>query len=379
MLDVKDIVARKDYYITKLNEKNPTYCFEKDVNDVIEAYSEHVSAMKERRHKEAELLYEKCLFLVSKMPNITDEDVPEGVSENENIVLKTYCVPNNDLFFPKDHRDVTFPLFTEKNKSANISGSKFIILEGMLAKIERALINFTLNIANERGFTEFSVPLLVNEETLFCTGHLPKFREDLYQTKNGLFLIPTAEVPLIGMYRDTILEETNLPIRLVSNTPCFRKEAGSSGKNSGGLLRLHQFYKTELVSITTEEDSEKELEHITETAEIILHALDLPYRRVLLCTGETGFSSAKTYDIEVWMPGMGEYVEVSSCSNCRTFQARRAKIRYRTEEDMTKKKFPATLNGSALAIGRLMAAIIENGLSDEGELQIPAELQPFME
>ena len=262
--------------------------------------------------------------------------------------------------------------------AAKMSGSRFVILQGQLARLERALANFMLNTHTEEfGYTEVVPPALVRDDAVFGTGQLPKFKEDLFRTEEGFWLIPTAEVPLSNLVRDQILDAEDLPLRFTAYTPCFRSEAGSAGRDTRGMIRQHQFSKVELVSIVMPEDGEDELERMTNCAETILQKLDLPYRVMMLCTGDMGFSARKTYDLEVWLPGQDSYREISSCSLCGDFQSRRMKTRFRHKGDK-QTHFAYTLNGSGLAVGRTMVALLENYQDSNGRVYIPEPLQPYM-
>jgi seryl-tRNA synthetase len=316
--------------------------------------------------------------MLAKIPNLLDADVPEGADESANKVLKHWGETRAFSFPVKQHFELGEALgLMDFTAAAKIAGSRFTVLKGALARLERALGQFMLDIHTaEHGYTETSVPLLVNDAALFGTGQLPKFAGDLFRTTDGRWLIPTAEVPLTNLVAGEILPAARLPLRLTALTPCFRSEAGSAGRDVRGMLRQHQFAKVELVSITTPEESEAEHERMTRAAETILERLELPYRRVLLCAGDTGFSAAKTYDLEVWLPGQGTYREISSCSNTRAFQARRMNARYRAGEG--KPEFVHTLNGSGVAVGRALIAVLENYQNEDGSITIPAALRPYM-
>lgn len=320
-------------------------------------------------------LYDKMINL----PNILSEDVPLGADENENQEIRRWGEIKHFDFQVKEHYEVVGILDKmDFETGAKISGSRFVILKSDLARLERALANFMLDIhTKEFGYTEISPPYLVKNEAMFGVGQLPKFDEDSFLTREGLRLIPTSEVSLTNMVANEILQEEELPLRFTAYTPCFRSEAGSAGKDTKGMIRLHQFSKVELVSITRPRDAASEHERMTMCAEEILKRLGLPYRIMLLCSGDTGFHSQKTYDIEVWLPGQKRYREISSCSYCGAFQARRMNARYK-ELVSRKNYFVHTLNGSALAIGRTMAAIIENYQNSDGSITIPNALQSYM-
>jgi len=367
--------------------------------------------------------------LLSGIPNALDADVPDGADEDDNRELRAWGEPRQFDFDPKEHDDLGEALgLMDFERAAGMSGARFVILTGALARLERAIGDFMLDIqTSEFGYTEVSPPLLVRDRALFGTGQLPKFAEDLYRTSAidkerrqelvgaelakvanqedslqdtvtkvfdvfteledsgrisaDLWMIPTAEVPLTNMVAGEILDEEDLPLRYTARTPCFRSEAGASGKDTKGMIRQHQFTKVELVSIAHPDKSAEEHERMTECAEAILRRLELPYRTMVLCSGDTGFAARKTYDIEVWLPGQGRYREISSCSNCGDFQARRMKARYRPSEGPGKNKgtrFVHTLNGSGLAVGRTLIAVMENGQQEDGSIVLPQALQPYM-
>jgi seryl-tRNA synthetase len=329
---------------------------------------------------------------LARIPNLTREEVPPGKSEAENVVAKTWGVIPTFDFAPKPHWEIGETLgILDLERAAKLSGARFAVYKGAGAHLERALINFMLDQhTGNHGYTEILPPFMVNSKSLFGTGQLPKFAEDLFRCADGTefvegqyrdndhWLIPTAEVPITNLYRDEILDDSELPIHLTAYTPCFRAEAGAAGKDTRGLIRQHQFQKVELVKFVRPEDSDAEHEKLTRDAESILEALGLPYRRVLLCAGDTGFSSAKTFDLEVWLPGQGLYREISSCSNFEAFQARRANIRFKAANTKGKNEFVHTLNGSGLAVGRTWLAIIENYQQPDGSVVIPEALRPYM-
>ncbi|WP_455482423.1 serine--tRNA ligase [Bartonella sp. B35(2025)] len=320
--------------------------------------------------------FEKAL---SALPNIPFDDVPEGKDENDNVVIRHFgTIPTFD-FIPKEHFDLGQDLKQmDFERASRLSGTRFTVLSGALARLERALGQFMLDVhVEEHGYTEVSVPLLVRDEIVYGAAQLPKFADDLFQTKDGRWLISTAEVPLTNLVNNEILEISDLPLRFSSLTPCFRSEAGSAGRDTRGMLRQHQFWKVEMVSITTEEQSLIELERMTECAEDVLKRLGLPFRTVVLSTGDMGFSARKTYDIEVWLPGQGCYREISSCSVCGDFQGRRMNARYRKKGDKTL-NFIHSLNGSGTAIGRCLIAILENYQQADGSIIVPDVLQSYM-
>ncbi len=316
--------------------------------------------------------------LMLTLPNTPADDVPEGMDEDDNKEVRRWGEPKSFSFAAKAHYELGENLgLMDSESAAKISGSRFTILKGDLAHLERAIAQFMLDIhTREFNFTEMSVPLLVRDDAMYGAGQLPKFAEDAFSTTNGYWLIPTAEVPLTNLVRDDITPLEKLPLRYVSCTPCFRSEAGSAGRDTRGMIRQHQFWKVEMVSITASEESNEEHERMTNCAEEILKRLNLPYRVTLLCAGDMGFSARKTYDIEVWLPGQAKYREISSISNCGDFQARRMKARYKADEH--KNKFLHTLNGSGLAVGRTLIAIMENYQNEDGSIHIPEMLQPYM-
>ena len=315
------------------------------------------------------------------LPNLLDDAVPAGDDEDDNELLRTYGAIPTFSFIPRDHVEIGEGLGQmDFALGAKVSGARFVILRHQLARLERALAGFMLDLhTSEFGYVETIPPYLVNTETMTGTGQLPKFAEDLYRADDK-WLIPTAEVPLTNIVAGEIVDADTLPLRLTAHTPCFRSEAGSAGRDTRGMIRQHQFSKVELVSITTPAESAAEHERMTACAETVLQKLELPYRVVRLCTGDTGFSAEQTYDIEVWLPGQNEgkgmYREISSCSNCGTFQARRMKARFRDDNGDT--QFLHTLNGSGVAVGRAMIAILENGQQEDGSVRLPAVLHAYM-
>jgi seryl-tRNA synthetase len=333
---------------------------------------------------------EEMRAILSSIPNICRDEVPVGRSEEQNVEVKRWGTIPQFSFQPKPHWELGEQLgILDLNRAAKISGARFAVYWGDGAKLERALISFMLDVhTREHGYTEVLPPFMVNSKSLFGTGQLPKFADDLFRCNDGEsftpgqyrdndhWLIPTAEVPVTNLYRDETLDEARLPVSLTAYTPCFRSEAGSYGKDVRGIIRQHQFQKVELVKFTRPEDSDAEHEKLTRNAETILERLGLPYRRMLLCTGDTGFSSAKTFDLEVWLPGQNLYREISSCSNFEAFQARRANIRYKPRGGKT--AFVHTLNGSGLAVGRTWLAILENYQQADGTVRVPDALVPYM-
>ncbi len=314
------------------------------------------------------------------IPNLPADDVPDGPDETANETLRTVGAPPEFDFEPRDHQDIGAALGgMDFPAAARLSGSRFVVLKGALARMERALADFMLDLhTREFGYTEVSPPVLVRGDALFGTGQLPKFGDDLFRTTADHWLIPTAEVPLTNLVAGEILDEKDLPLRFTAHTPCFRSEAGAAGKDTSGMLRQHQFNKVELVSITHPDASEDEHERLIGAAEEVLKRLGLAYRVVVLCTGDTGFAARKTYDIEVWLPGQNTYREISSCSNCGDFQARRMGARYRPEGGKGT-RFVHTLNGSGLAVGRTLIAVIENYQREDGAVVVPEALRPYMD
>jgi seryl-tRNA synthetase len=316
---------------------------------------------------------------VSVIPNLPHESVPVGKSEADNVEVRRWGTPREFGFAVKDHVDLGSDLGGfDFDAATKISGARFTLMKGAIARLHRALAQFMLDVhTQEHGYTEVYAPYLVNGNSMFGTGQLPKFHEDLFHIKDdGYFLIPTAEVPVTNIVRDTIVDLAQMPLKFVCHTPCFRREAGSYGKDTRGLIRQHQFDKVELVRIETPENSWAALEELTRHAETILEKLELPYRRVALCTGDMGFSAAKTYDLEVWLPGQNTYREISSCSNFEAFQARRMQARFRGEKG--KPELAHTLNGSGLAVGRTLVAVLENYQRADGSVDVPVALRPYM-
>ena len=316
--------------------------------------------------------------LLATIPNIPSDECPVGVDENANVEIRRFGTPRQFDFKPLEHHELGANLgMMDFEKSARIAGSRFVFLFSEIARLERALAQFMLDIhTKENGYTEVYVPLILEQKAMFGVGQLPKFEEDLFKTTVGSYLIPTAEASLTNIHNGEILSEKELPLRYTAYTPCFRSEAGSAGRDTVGMLRQHQFGKVELVSITTPEQSVTEHERMTECAEGILKKLNLPFRTVVLSTGDMGFSSEKTYDLEVWLPGQDKYREISSCSRCNNFQARRMNTRYKNEET-GKNEFVHTLNGSGIAVGRCLIAVMENYQQKDGTIEIPAALIPY--
>lgn len=350
----------------------------KDISEIsanMKLVGDRIKAIEEALAKEEESLNELNLGL----PNLLDPSVPEGKSEEDNVVVKTWGEVPKFSFSPKTHYDIGESLnIFDFERGVKLSGARFYTYRGLAAKIERALMNLMLDThTSENGYEEMWVPVLVNDESMTATGQLPKFADDFYRLeKDGLNLIPTAEVPLTNYYRDEIIPEKDLPISVCAHTSCFRREAGSYGKDTRGIIRVHQFQKVELVKFVSPEESTNEHERMLTHAESILQKLKLPYRVMLLCSRDMSAASSKTYDIEVWMPGLGRYMEISSVSNFKDYQARRGKIRYKSKEG--KNLLVHTLNGSGLAIGRTLAAVIENYQLEDGSFSIPEALKEYL-
>ncbi len=341
-----------------------------------------VSALKERIQEGEERLREiqaRLDALLAGYPNILADDVPDGRDESMNRVDRVVGEPRSFAFQPLSHEEVGRGLGLDLESAAKLSGARFAVLRGQLARLQRGIAQLMLDIqVKEHGYTEVDVPCLVRDEVVFGTGQLPKFADDLFRTTSGLWLIPTAEVPLTNLVRGEILDEGELPLRLTAWTPCFRSEAGAAGRDTKGIIRVHQFYKIELVSITTPEASDAELARMTACAEAVLQRLELPYRVLTLCAGDTGFGARKTHDLEVWLPGQGAYREISSCSTCGDFQARRMNARCRPAGGKGT-RFVHTLNGSGLAVGRTLVAILENFQEPDGSVVLPAALRPYVD
>ena len=323
---------------------------------------------------------EKELFdLVAAIPNIPHEDVPYGKDDSDNPEVRRWGTPREFDFEPKAHWDLGPELgIIDFDRGVKLAGTRFYLLGGMGARMERALINFFIDMHNKAGFKEWWPPVITNHDSLFGTGQLPKFDEDLYHVQPDLYLIPTAEVQLTNIHRDEVLDGSKLPLMYTAFTPCFREEAGSAGRDTRGIIRVHEFDKVEMVKFAKPEDSMNQLESMVAEAELCLQTLGLPYHVVTLCTGDIGFSATKCYDIEVWLPSYNNYKEISSCSNCWDFQARRANIKYRDPSEFKGTRYVHTLNGSGLAVGRTMAAIIENYQNEDGTITVPEALRPYM-
>lgn len=340
------------------------------MNEIKEKVKANDAAIAELDKKQKTMMYE--------FPNVPNSSVPLGKDDSENVEIRRFGEPRSFDFEPKAHWDIGADLgILDPETAAKVTGTRFHFYKGLGARLERAIISFFLNTHTENGYTEILPPFLVNRASMTGTGQLPKFEEDAFKTTDDFFLIPTAEVPVTNMYRDEIIDGSKLPISYCAYSACFRAEAGSAGRDTRGLIRQHQFNKVELVKFVDPETSYDELEKLTNDAERVLQLLGLPHRVVCLSTGDIGFSSAKTYDIEVWMPSYGRYVEISSCSNFEDFQARRAAIRFKKDQK-AKAQLVHTLNGSGVAVGRTVAAILENFQNEDGTVTIPEVLVPYM-
>ena len=350
-----------------------------DVDALMAEVASFADQLKASQEK-LEGVQDKLLAIAQSIPNIPDESVPAGNSEDDNVEISKWGTPREFSFEPKDHVDLGEAIGELDFETATkITGSRFVVMKKGIARMNRALIQYMLDTHTlEHGYDEVYVPYLVNKDSLLGTGQLPKFEEDQFKTQSedGLYLIPTAEVPVTNIVRNKILESNELSIKMVAHTPCFRREAGSYGRDTRGMIRQHQFEKIELVQIVKPEDSYAALEELTSQAEAILRGLELPYRKVVLCGGDLGFSAAKTYDLEVWLPSQKTYREISSCSNFESFQARRMMARYRVDNKKT--ELVHTVNGSGLAVGRTLLAIIENYQQEDGSITVPEVLHKYM-
>ena len=352
-----------------------------DASEILKGMEVLKSKLEDKKQKLEKLQNELKLYLLG-VPNIPSDDVPEGNDESYNKIVSSWGSPTEFGFNVKDHSELGESLDEglEFSTATKLTGSRFVVMRGKVAKLHRALSQFMLDIHTlEHGYTEFNVPYIVNEASLEGTSQLPKFEDDLFKLHHDpdYYLIPTAEVPLTNMVRNEILQQEILPLKYTAHTPCFRSEAGSYGKDTKGMIRQHQFEKVELVQIVKPENSEKALEELTGHAEIILQKLELPYRKVILCGGDLGFGSAKTYDLEVWLPSQGVYREISSCSSFTDFQARRMQARWRNP-DTGKPELVHTINGSGVAIGRALVAVLENYQEESGRIRIPSALKAYM-
>ena len=410
MHNIKDIKNNFDQFKNSLRKRNVQINFDEIINldqenrkliqkkESLEKEKKDISKSKDQtlfeKSKEISIIIDKLSkeqssiklqldALLSNIPNIPLGDVPVGKDDNSNVEVSKFSEIQNFDFIPKSHYEIGENLnMLDFDLATKTTGSRFVFVKNQLALLERALSNFMLDTHTQtNGYREISPPLMASDGTMFGTGQLPKFENDQFEIKlddknDRKFLIPTAEVILTNMVKDKIINIKDLPMRLVASTPCFRREAGSYGKDTKGMIRQHQFYKVELVSIVESNQCVSELERMTNCATMILDKLKLPYRKVILCTGDMGFSSEKTYDIEVWLPSENKYREISSCSSCGTFQARRMKSRYKNENKET--AFVGTLNGSGLAVGRTLIAILENYQNSDGSIKVPQVLKPYM-
>ena len=379
----KSLQIETEQLQSERNKKSKEIGQAKARGEDIEPIKQQVAQFSERLgecEKRLKALQEELNQELMSIPNIPHESVPAGASEDDNVEVRTWGEPTAFSFEPRDHVDLGEPLGLDFENAAKITGARFAVMKGPLARLHRALIQFMLNTHTaEHGYQEVYVPYLVNADSLLGTGQLPKFEEDLYKVpgERDMYLIPTAEVPVTNIARNEIIDEEQLPVRFTCHTPCFRSEAGAYGRDVRGMIRQHQFEKVELVQLVKPEDSYAALEALTGHAEAILQKLGLPYRVVVLCGGDIGFSAAKTYDLEVWLPGQQKYREISSCSNFEDFQARRMQARYRPK-DSKKPELLHTLNGSGLAVGRTLLAIMENYQQEDGSIRVPDVLIPYM-
>ena len=386
-IDFDNILSLDEQNRNIINEKETLEMEKKNIsknkNENLFAKSKEISVKIDNLTKKHKVIKAELDNLLSSIPNIPLSDVPNGVDENDNKEISKFGVIKNFNFKPKSHYEIGENLnMLDFDLATKTTGSRFVFVKDKLASLERALSNFMLDIHTKiNGYTEISPPLIATEDTMYGTGQLPKFENDQFEIlfdekSDRKFLIPTAEVILTNIVKNEILNKNSLPIRVVASTPCFRKEAGSYGKDTKGMIRQHQFYKVELVSIVENDKCSEELDRMTKSATMILDKLKLPYRKIILCTGDMGFSAEKTYDIEVWLPSENRYREISSCSSCGTFQARRMKARYKNKENVT--DFVGTLNGSGLAVGRTLIAILENYQTEDGSVLIPDVIKPYM-
>ena len=387
---VRDAIAKKQDAETTRNQSSKLIGKAKATGD--EAEAQRLMAAVAEAKKTIETVGEEEAAaqsarddILMSMPNLAYEDIPLGKGEDENEEVRRWGEPTELSFDPKSHDELGEALSSgntgpqmDFEAAVRMSGSRFVALKGPLAKLERALASFMLDVqTEEHGYTEVSPPLLVQDKALLGTGQLPKFGEDLFVTTAGHSLIPTSEVSITNLVRETIFSEDQLPLRMTAHTPCFRSEAGSAGRDTKGMIRLHQFNKVEMISVTKPEESDAELERMTGCAEAILQKLNLPYRVMKLSTGDMGFGGKRTYDLEVWLPSQDTYREISSCSTCGDFQARRMEAKFR-RKDQKKPELVHTLNGSGLAVGRTLVAVLENYQNDDGSITIPDVLQPYM-
>ena len=373
--ELEDLQAKRNSLSKEIGQymRNKEIDKANDIKKEVENIKNEMTKIEEKLNVIKEELNNKALTI----PNIPDSDVPVGNDEEENVEIKKVLTPREFSFTPKPHDELGVNLdWLDFERGVKLAKSRFTVFKKDAARLERALINYMLDFNRKRGFEEAYVPFMVNKESMTATGQLPKFEEDLFKIEDeDLYLIPTAEVPLTNLFRDEIIKDLEEPIKMTAYTPCFRKEAGSYGRDTKGIIRQHQFDKVELVCITKPEDSDKVFEEMVSCASDLLTSLNLPHRLVTLCTGDLGFSAAKTIDLEVWIPSQNKYREISSVSNVRDFQARRAKIRYK---DGKKNRLANTLNGSSLAVGRTLVAIMENFQNEDGSIEIPEVLHKYL-
>ena len=379
----KELQSFNENQKSQLNELSKEIGIAKKENRDIEKIQKEATKLTREikdQTKNLDVLLNEISDFVMSLPNIIDPDIPDGKDETENKEIRKHGSPRKFNFTPKDHLELANNKGIDMEAGVKITGSRFKVLKSEIAQLQRALLNFMIDThVNEHGYEEVYVPYIVNRDSLFGTGQLPKFEEDLFKLdgKDQFYLTSTAEVPVTNLFRDEILDSNALPIKYVCHTPCFRSEAGSYGKDTKGIMRLHQFEKVELVQAVEASDSDEALEELTGHAEAILKKLDLPYRVVSLCSGDIGFSSAKTYDLEVWIPSQETYREISSCSNFRDFQARRMRARWKNNKDNST-EFLNTLNGSGLALSRTVLAILENFQASDGSVTIPESLRNYI-
>lgn len=379
--DRKELVAKVDSRRAQVNKLSQDVGMLKKKGENADALMGEVLSIKKSMEEDlVELAHieEKQTYLLDRIPNLMSDEVPFGKDESANLEVRKWGTPKTFSFPVKDHADLGVDLgILDFEIAAKLTGSRFAVLKGDLAKLERALYNYMLDYLSEKGFLEILPPYLVHERALYGTGQLPKFKEDLFKIEGmDWYLIPTSEVPLTNLKREEIFEATQFPVKYTALTPCFRSEAGSYGRDTKGLIRMHQFNKVEMVAIVHPDDSERMHQEMVTHAQNILESLELPYRTVMLCSGDIGFGAQKTYDLEVWLPSQKTYREISSVSNCGDFQARRAGIRFK--ENVSKPQFAHTLNGSGLAVGRTLLAIMENYQNEDGTIAVPSILQKYL-
>ena len=367
-VDVENLQAERKKLSSEFGKLKASGASVEKLKKIIETNNNELAT----KDKDLQVVLDNINNFLLDIPNIPHDSVPNGKSEDDNVVIKKFGTITTDNTL--DHLEITKKIDTDL--AAKLAGSRFSVLKGNLAKLQRSLISFMIDTATKNGYEEYYVPFMANRDSLIGTGQLPKFEEDLFKTSENLYLIPTAEVPLTNLFRDNFIKEGDLPLKVTSHTPCFRSEAGSYGKDTRGLIRQHQFEKIELVQITHPDNSMQSLDNLLANACEILDLLELPYQVIELCTGDLGFSSAKTFDIEVWMPSQKKFREISSCSNFTDFQARRANIKYKSSDGSN---YVHTINGSGLAVGRCLIALIENNYNGSDSINIPKCLQSYIE